>query len=262
MPRILLTNDDGINAQGIGILAGELASAGDVTVVAPSGERSGAAQSISVRRPVACEQAADGRWSVDGTPADAVIIALHKLLAEPPDLVVSGINLGANAGQNVHYSGTVGAAMEAAINRIPAFALSVASRNPQCDCRPAARLGRELARLLLEEKLPEGVLLNVNVPEAWNGEVRFTRQSQRITRNLLREEAGPRGPIFWLQEIQLLQPIENDSDYAALRANQAAITPLWVDRTHLSSLNHLSHLAARLESLLGYRPVSGGIDGR
>jgi 5'-nucleotidase len=251
MPRILLTNDDGVDAPGIGVLADELRAVGEVTVVAPSRERSGAAQSISVRRAVACEQSADGRWSVDGTPADAVIIALHKLLHEPPDLVISGINLGANAGQNVHYSGTVGAAMEAAINRIPAFALSVASRNPQCDCRPAAQLGGELARLLLEEELLQGVVLNVNVPERWNGEVRFTRQSQRITRSLLREEAGPRGPIFWLEEIRFLEALETDSDFAALGANQAAITPLWVDRTHAPSLNHLSYLAARLEAALG-----------
>ncbi|HEV2388558.1 MAG TPA: 5'/3'-nucleotidase SurE [Candidatus Acidoferrales bacterium] len=251
MPNILLTNDDGIDAPGLGILAGELAALGRVTIVAPSRERSGAAQSISVRQPVACEQVDAGRWSVDGTPADAVIVALHKLLEERPDLVVSGINLGANVGQNVYYSGTVGAAMEAAVNRIPAFALSLASRDPQCDCRPAAALGLELARLLLNEELPEGVLLNVNVPENWNGQVRFTRQSQGITRNLLREEAGARGPIFWLQEVQVVEPLEPASDYAVLRANQAAITPLVVDRTHLSSLNHLSHLAARLEALLG-----------
>src|SRR5579884_1242599 len=106
------------------------------------------------------------RWSIDGTPADSVIIALHKLLDRRPDLVVSGINLGANIGQNIHYSGTVGAALEATVHRIPAFALSIASRNPACDWRPAAQLGRELAGLLLAEGLPEGVMLNVNVPES------------------------------------------------------------------------------------------------
>ncbi len=251
MLRILLTNDDGIESPGLGALAGALTDIGDLTVAAPSGERSGASHSISVRRPVACEEVAPGRWSIDGTPADTVIIALHKLLDGKPDLVVSGINLGANVGQNIHYSGTVGAALEATVNRIPAFALSIATRNAQCDWAPAARLGRELAGLLLKEKLPEGILLNVNVPESWNGRVRFTRQSQTVTRNVLREEPGPRGPLYWLQEIQLLDSIEPDSDYAALRAGEATITPLSVHRTHLASLNHLSHLAAALETRLG-----------
>ncbi len=249
MPKILLTNDDGIQSPGLDALAESLSTLGEVIVVAPSGERSGASHSISVRRPVACEKVGEGRWSVDGTPADTVIIALHKLLDRPPDMIVSGINLGANIGQNVHYSGTVGAALEATLNRVPAFAISIATRNAECDYAPTAHLGRELARLLFEEGLPEGILLNANVPEFWSGSVRFTRQSERVTRNVLREEAGPRGPVFWLQEVQLLEEIEQDSDYAAIRAGAATITPLQVQRTHVASLNHLSHLAARLESV-------------
>lgn len=249
MPHILLTNDDGIQAPGLDALADALSSLAEVTVVAPSGERSGASHSISVRRPVACEKVGERRWSVDGTPADTVIIALHKLLDCPPDMVVSGINLGANIGQNVHYSGTVGAALEATLNRIPSFAISIATRNAECDYAPTARLGHELARLLFEEGLPEGILLNANVPENWTGAVRFTRQSERITRNVLREEPGPLGPVFWLQEVQLLEEIELDSDYAAIREGAATVTPLQVRRTHVASLNHLSHLAARLESV-------------
>jgi 5'-nucleotidase len=251
MARILLTNDDGIGSAGLAALAGALGELGALAVAAPSGERSGASHSISVRRPVACEEVAPRRWSVDGTPADAVIIALHKLLDGPPDLVVSGINLGANIGQNIHYSGTVGAALEATVNRIPAFALSIATRNPECDWAPAARLGRELAQLLLEEKLPEGILLNVNVPPGWNGSVRFARQSETVTRNVLREEPGPRGPMFWLQEVQPMEAHAPDSDYAALLDGAAAITPLYAHRTHVGSLNHLSHLAAALENRLG-----------
>jgi 5'-nucleotidase len=249
MLRVLLTNDDGIQAPGLSALADALATIADVTVVAPSGERSGASHSISVRRPVTCEQVGDRRWSVDGTPADTVIIALNRILDRKPDLVVSGVNLGANIGQNIHYSGTVGAALEATLNRVPAFAISIATRNAACDFAPTARLGRELAGLLFEEGLPEGILLNVNVPESWGGGVRFTRQSERVTRNVLREEPGPRGPIFWLQETQALESLEPDSDYAAIRAGMAAVTPLQVRRTHETSLNHLSHLAARLESL-------------
>lgn len=253
--QILITNDDGIGAPGIEALAGALAELAEVFVVAPNGERSGASHSISVRRLVACEKCGEGRWSIDGTPADAVIIAIHKLLERKPDLVVSGINHGANVGQNIHYSGTVGAAFEATVNGIPAFALSVASRNPDCDWAPAVRLGRELARLLLEQGLPEGVLLNVNVPEQWTpqGGIRFTRQSQQITRNVLREEPADRGRSFWLQETQNLEFLEPDSDYAALQAGDATLTPLYIHRTHAASLNHLSHLAVQLKSILGRR---------
>ncbi|HVB33624.1 MAG TPA: 5'/3'-nucleotidase SurE [Patescibacteria group bacterium] len=252
MPHILVTNDDGIGAPGLEALAGALSAFAEVTMVAPSGERSGAGHSISVRRPVACESRGEGRWSVDGTPADAVIIALHKLLDHKPDLVVSGINHGANVGQNIHYSGTVGAALEATVNHIPAFALSVASRKPDCDWGPAARLGVELARLVIEERLPDGVMLNVNVPAKWRepGRVRFTRQSEKIIRSLVREEPCASGRAFLLQELQIPESIEPDSDYAALQAGDATITPLYAHRTHAASLNHLSHLALRLQSLL------------
>ncbi|HVB97773.1 MAG TPA: 5'/3'-nucleotidase SurE [Candidatus Dormibacteraeota bacterium] len=255
MPHILLTNDDGIAAPGLAALADALAGLGPFTIAAPSGERSGAAHSISVRRAVACEPRGEGRWSIDGTPADSVIIALHKLLESKPGLVISGINHGANIGQNIHYSGTVGAAMEATLHHIPALALSVASRNPVCDFGPAAWLGRQLARLVLEEPLPDGVLLNVNVPEKWEeaGRVRFTRQSRRITRNALREERGPGGASFWIEEIAARESIEPDSDLAALQAGEATITPVCLPGTHEISLNHLSHLAARLESLLHNR---------
>ncbi len=252
MPHILLTNDDGIGAPGLEALAGALGGLAALTIAAPSGERSGAAHSISVRRAVACEPRGEGRWSIDGTPTDAVIISLHKLLEDKPDLVISGINHGANVGQNIHYSGTVGAALEATLHGVPAVALSLASRNPQGDFGPAARLGRQLARLVLEESLPDGVLLNVNVPENWkDGEaVRFTRQSRRITRNGVREQGGAGGTSFWIEEIPGPHAFEPDSDMAALGAGAATITPLAVPDTHEPSLNHLSHLAARLESLL------------
>jgi 5'-nucleotidase len=255
MPHILLTNDDGIDSPGLAAIAESLADLAGASIVAPIGERSGAAHSISVRRPVVCEARGEGRWAIDGTPADAVIIGLNKLLERKPDMVISGINHGANVGQNIHYSGTVGAALEAAVNGIPSFALSLASRNPNCDWSSAARLGMELARLILEEGLPAGILLNVNVPETWNesGRVRFTRQSQKITRNVLREEPGANGPLFWLQETQVLESIEPDTDYAALQAGDASLTPLSIHRTDEPSLNHLSHLAMRLELLLGRR---------
>src|SRR5271155_1573614 len=154
MPNILITNDDGIHAPGLRALVEALAGLGTITVVAPSHERSAAAQSLTLRQPIYCDQIAEREYSIEGTPADAMILALHTLLKQKPDLVISGINRGGNVGENVYYSGTVGAAMEAAINRIPAIAVSVSSRDREFDFAPAARFTRSLAPLIIKEGLP------------------------------------------------------------------------------------------------------------
>src|SRR5208282_4877405 len=242
MPHIVITNDDGIFAPGLRALVKGLEGLGTISVVAPSRERSAAAQSLTLRQPIYCDEVAEREWAVEGTPADAMIIALHTLFPTPPDLVVSGINRGGNLGENVYYSGTVGAAMEAAINHIPAVAISVAYRGKDFDFEPAAQFARKLAPLILKEGLPPGVLLNVNVPKPWKGGVRFTRQSSKITRNLLQPGEDPRGrKYYWLHEQQLTKGIEPDTDYAAIFDGAISITPLELDHTHDASLNHLSH---------------------
>jgi 5'-nucleotidase len=249
MPNILITNDDGIHAPGLRALVAALADLGTVSVVAPNQERSAAAQSLTLRQPIYCDQIAEREWAVEGTPADAMILAFHSLLASRPDLVVSGINRGGNMGENVYYSGTVGAAMEGAINHVPSVAISVAHRGKDFDYAPAARFARRLAPLLLEEGLPPGVLLNVNVPMPWKGEVRITRQSSKITRNLLQPGADPRGrKYYWLHEQALNQGIEPDTDYAAVYEGAVSVTPLVLDHTHAASLNHLSRWTKLLES--------------
>jgi len=249
MAHILITNDDGIYAEGLRVLMKVLADLGTVSVVAPSYERSAAAQSLTLRQPIFCEKVGEREWAVEGTPTDAMILALNKLLTEPPDLVMSGINRGGNMGENAYYSGTVGAAMEATINHLPSFAISVAHRGKVFEYGDAARFARELARLILEEGLPQGVMLNVNVPQPWKGGVRFTRQSQKITRNMLQEGVDPRGrTYFWLHEQQATEGIDPETDYAAVYAGAISVTPLHLDRTHTASLNHLSHWAKVLES--------------
>lgn len=247
-PKILITNDDGIHAPGLRALATALREVGTITIVAPSRERSAAAQSLTLRQPIYCEEIADREYSIDGTPADAMILAFHTLLQEKPDLVVSGINPGGNLGENVYYSGTIGAAMEGAINRVPAVAVSIAHRGKDFDFAPAARFARSLVPILLEEGLPRGVLLNINVPQPWTGAVRFTRQSSKITRNLLQPGMDPRGRrYYWLHEQQLTEGIEPNTDHAAIRDGAISITPLVLDHTHAPSLNHLSHWARTLE---------------
>ena len=250
MPQILITNDDGIRAEGLRALVEACAGLGTLSVVAPHQERSAAAQSLTLRQPISVEQVAEREWAVEGTPADAMILALNKLLPEPPDLVISGINRGGNMGENVFYSGTVGAAMEACINHIPAFAVSVAQRGKQFDYGDAGRFARGLAELVLLEGLPAGLLLNVNVPQPWQGGVRFTRQSQKISRTLLQQGTDPRGrAYYWLHEQHNMEGVEPDTDYAAVLAGAISVTPLHLDRTHLASLNHLSHWAERLAEM-------------
>jgi 5'-nucleotidase len=158
--------------------------------------------------------------------------------------VISGINHGANLGENVYYSGTVGAAREAVIHHVPGLAMSLCSKRVNSNFAPSAKLARQTAEMILKEGLPPQVLLNVNVPEGWNGGVKFTRQSKKITRTVLREGEDPRGrPYFWLSEQRIDKDMEldADSDYAAIYAGEASITPLHLDPTHAESLNHLSH---------------------
>ena len=248
-PSVLLTNDDGYQAAGLKALAEELREFAHVAIVAPSWERSGAAQSLTLRQPIVCHKIFENEWAIDGTPADCVIVALHKLLPEPPDLVISGINHGANLGENVYYSGTVGAAREAVIHHVRGLAVSLCSKKVNADFAPTARLTLQAAKLILSEGLPQQVLLNINVPEGWKGVVRFTRQSKKITRTVLREGADPRGcPYFWLSEQRVERDMELDaeSDYAAIYASEASVTPLHLDPTHAESLNHLSHWASKL----------------
>lgn len=247
MAHILISNDDGIHAEGLRALVEVLRPIATVSVVAPSSERSASAQALTLRQPIFCDQIAEREWAVDGTPADAVIVALNKLLPEKPDLVISGINRGGNMGENIFYSGTVGAAAEATINRIPSIAISVVHRGKGFRFDHAAVFARDLAQVVLRDGMTNGVFLNVNVPNEWNGGVRFTRQSEKVTRNVLRESTDPRGrTYYWLLEQQITDGIGEDTDYAAIFANEISITPLHLERTHGASLNHLSHWAKEL----------------
>ena len=249
MPHILLTNDDGIHAEGLKAAAKALAAIATVSIVAPSREQSGTAQSLTLRQPIICNQTGERSWAIDGTPADCVIVAMHKLLPEKPDLVISGINHGANLGENAYYSGTVGAAREAALHHVPAVAMSLCSKAPEASFEPAARVARSAAELVLKEGLPDQVLLNINVPEPWDGAVKFTRQSKKITRNQLWEGQDPRGrTYFWLYEQRLDKDVEPDTDYAAIFSGAVSVTPLHLDATDKRSLNHLSHWAKTLAS--------------
>ena len=245
--RILITNDDGIQAPGIKALEQSLAAVGEVTVIAPDREMSATSQSISLHTPLRIHRIDDRHYGIGGTPADSVILALYQILTQRPDLVVSGINPGGNMGENVVYSGTVGGAMEAAVHGLPAFAISLASRK-DLDFSSAAAFAAQLATKILAAGLEPGVCLNVNVPRGEVRDVRITRQSQKISQNLVMEQLDPRGrPHYWLDETVEFGEVEPDSDYGAVHARAISVTPLQVDRTHYPSLNHISHWLPALQ---------------
>ena len=238
--RILLTNDDGIGADGLRALEDALRPLGEVTVVAPDSERSGSSQALTLHQPLRVRKLDDRHFAVGGTPADTVILAIYQLLPEKPHLVVSGINPGGNLGENLVYSGTVAAAQEAALHGVPSFAISLVGRDPE-DYSGAAGVALQVAQKILDEGLPPGIALNVNVPRHQMCGVRLTRQSQKISQNLVQEKKDPRGrSYYWLDETLPHRRVEPDSDYAAIFAHEVSITPLEVDRTHQPSLNHLS----------------------
>ncbi len=257
MPKILVTNDDGIAAAGIRALERALAKIGEVYTVAPAREMSAASHSISLRRPVSFQQVKPRRWAVDGTPADAVILAVHRLLGFRPDLLVSGINSGGNLGRNVYYSGTVSAAVEGTLHHIPSMAVSACG--PPFDFSRAAGFGACLAARMIEEGLPDGVTLNVNVPGAWRNGARLTRLGRSEADSLLSQPGGPASGCVQPEESDspadhrltshgaawrpVLTP---DSDYAAVEQGSASVTPLLLDRT---DGRHMEALARWLEAL-------------
>jgi 5'/3'-nucleotidase len=246
MTRILITNDDGIHSPGLKALESAMAPLGDVIVVAPDSERSATSQSITIHSPLRVYALDERHYAVSGTPADAVILALHQLMKTPPQLVVSGVNPGANLGENLIYSGTVAGALEATLHGVPALAISLASRK-QHEFSVAAAFAAELAAQVLKEGLPPGVMLNVNVPRGQPKGVRFTCQSRKITQNIILEKHDPRGrPYYWQDESVAFENVEADSDYSAILAHEISITPLQADRTDYPSLKRLSGWTAAL----------------
>src|SRR2546425_8353736 len=202
MTRILITNDDGIHSHGLEMLEKTLREIGDVFVVAPASEMSGAAHSLTLARPLRIRQIDDRHWTVDGTPTDCVTLALHKILPEEerPHLCVSGINHGGNLGDDATYSGTVAGALEATILGVPGIALSLVARE-QFNFTEAARFAVIAVRKILSEGLPDGTLLNVNIPQGEIKGVKVTRQGIKNARPVITEHIDPRGkPYFWIGE--------------------------------------------------------------
>ena len=233
--EILITNDDGIHSPAIRELELALSDLGTLTIVAPDREMSGQSQAITLNRPLRVQKIAENSYAIDGTPADCVMVAMLRIMKERPSLVISGINRGDNVGDDVLYSGTVAAALEAALQGIPAIAVSAAPRGSE-NFAATARFTAVVARRVLDEGLPEGIILNVNFPEHWNGGVRVTCQGRQTGKTVLIENVDPRGrEYYWLhEELHHSHTVAQSgvlTDYQAIEQGFASITPLQLDRT-------------------------------
>ncbi|MEA5581725.1 5'/3'-nucleotidase SurE [Nodularia harveyana UHCC-0300] len=258
--KLLISNDDGVSALGIRTLADCLAEAGhDVSVVCPDRERSATGHGITMHQPIRAQviesvfHPAVNAWACDGTPSDCVKLALWALLDSPPDLVLSGINQGANLGTEILYSGTVSAAMEGIIEGIPSIALSLNSYTSQ-EFQPAAKFAQILVDKIAVNPLPELMLLNVNVPAvSWEkiAGVTFTRQGVRRYVDVFDKRVDPRGKIYYWLTGEVLEEVEQPSglhlsenvpvDVHVIRDNHISITPLQYNLTSPQGLEKLSN---------------------
>lgn len=258
---ILVTNDDGIHSPGIIALSESLSRIGRVVVVAPDRERSAVGHSLTLHSPLRAEEIRPGVFAVDGTPTDCVNLGIHGLISERPDLVVSGINRGGNMGDDITYSGTVAAAMEATLMGVPAFAVSLeAGPFTAAHFTEAARISVALAATMQRRGLPSDTLLNVNVPPGRPRGVRLTRQGKRVYGDAVVEKVDPRGrKYYWIGSGELgFHDIEG-TDVHAVHGGMVSITPLHLDLTNYRSFDDLA--TWELEALVAHGDAVPGAGG-
>ncbi|MGI8671671.1 MAG: 5'/3'-nucleotidase SurE [Luteitalea sp.] len=245
MRKILVTNDDGVESEGVVSLATALRSLGAVTIVAPLGEASAIGHALTLARPLRLRQLAAGVHAVDGTPADCVNIAVAHVLGGLPDLVVSGINKGWNVGDDVTYSGTVGGALEGVLLGVPAVAVSL-QRGPAYDFTHAAAAAAVVADDVLRHGLPGRVLLNVNVPVGEPTGWAVTTQAARThTTQVLRRDDPWGRPYYWIDEGRVEWADRTGTDDEAVRAGRISVTPLHADLTAHAALGRTAALIER-----------------
>lgn len=247
--RILLTNDDGVYAPGLRALRTELQKLGEVTVVAPAAEQSAVGHSITLLTPLLVQEVLDEHdapmgWAVEGRPADCVKLALLELLAEPPDLIVSGLNAGSNAGINVLYSGTVAAAIEGAFFHCTSIAVSLEYLKPKpLDFHRAANLARLVIDQIVERRPPRGSLFNVNIPSFDRGPIRGIRTApQNVVpyRETYDRRVDPRGRVyFWSNPGLTCHEPHPDTDVSLMREGYVIVTPLQFNLTHDAALEEM-----------------------
>ena len=244
---ILVSNDDGILSEGLNTLVKELQLIADVTIVAPENQQSAVGHAITVHRPLRVREVNKGDdffgFAVDGTPADCVKLAIRNIMKKKPDLVVSGINHGSNTAISVIYSGTVSAATEGTILGIPSFAMSLTTFEANADFSYAAKFARQLALKVVENGLPNGTLLNVNVPPVPEKDIQgvvITRQGKSIWNDEFEARRDPGNKqYFWLKGELVELDEEEDIDQRAILNNKISITPIQFDLTNYNMIENL-----------------------
>lgn len=242
--RILLSNDDGYFAPGLAALAEALARFGEIVVVAPEQNRSGASNSLTLDRPLMLKKAPSGFYFVNGTPTDCVHLAVTGMLDELPDIIVSGINLGANMGDDTIYSGTVAAATEGYLLGIPSFAISLTSFEGR-HFATAARVAASLVERFIENPIREPVLLNVNVPDIPYEQLcglEVTRLGRRHKAEPVVRMKSPRNEtVYWVGAAGAAADAGPGTDFNAVERGFASLTPLQIDLTHTAQLSSVRH---------------------
>ena len=239
--RILITNDDGIHSEGIRALEDALKAVGDVYVVAPESEMSGASHSLTLARPLRIRQVDERHWTVDGTPTDCVTFAINRILSpeQLPHICASGINHGANLGDDATYSGTVAGAMESTILGIPGIAFSLVANRSQ-DFTESAKVAEKLMRKAIAEGLPKGTLLNVNIPKGVPRGVRITKQGLKNAKPIISEHTDPRGKFYyWIGEERNGFHAEGGTDFEAIDEGFVSVTPMRSDLTNHQAIELL-----------------------
>ena len=242
MAVILVTNDDGIHSPGITALYNTMKTLGDTYIVAPDRERSAAGHSLTMHRPLKAEKIREQVFSVNGTPTDCVTLGINKLLPQKPDLVVSGINKGANLGDDITYSGTVAAAIEGTIFGVPSIAFSlITAKHYHFDT--GAFFALKIAEYVLSQSLPYDTLLNVNIPNISREEIKgikLTRQGKRIYENSIQEMLNPWGEKhFWIGGGKIYWEHGGDTDMEAVEQDFVSISPIHLDLTNHSALEFM-----------------------
>ncbi|MGH7894984.1 MAG: 5'/3'-nucleotidase SurE [Candidatus Binatia bacterium] len=243
-PLILVSNDDGIHSMGIAALADAAAALGEVVVVAPDREQSACSHALTLHRPLRIETIGAGRYVVDGTPTDCVNLAINGILPGRPALLLSGINRGANLGDDVTYSGTVSAAMEGTLLGVPSIAVSLIGRGT-FDFTIAAAFAGRLAAWVLARGLPRDTLLNVNVPQEFDGAsprgVALTRMGRRRYGDAIVEKIDPRGrKYYWIAGEEVPFVAEEGTDFHAVQHGLISLTPIHLDLTNYRSFDSLA----------------------
>jgi 5'-nucleotidase len=239
--RILITNDDGYHSEGIIALENALSEIGDVYVVAPASEMSGASHSLTLSRPLRIRQIDARHWTVDGTPTDCVTLAINQILPPEirPHICASGINHGPNLGDDATYSGTVAGALEATILGVPGLAFSlVASRSH--DFTESIKVAKQITQKAIDEGLPENTLLNINVPKGVPKGIRITKQGFKDARPVISEHIDPRGkPYYWIGENRIGFHAEGGTDFEAIDEGFVSVTPMRSDLTNHQAIDLL-----------------------